>query len=91
MKQNRNFRRRNGWLLAAYLAIAVACLLPAFGVAFNSARLVAGVPLSVLWLTVCFTAQAVMTCVAYRTIFRLWCEEVDGTTNGPSNRREKIR
>jgi len=71
------FKRRNTWLLIAYLAIVAACLLPAFGIAFNSAELVFRIPISVLWLTCCFIALALLTAIAYKCVFCLWAREID--------------
>jgi membrane protein implicated in regulation of membrane protease activity len=71
------FKRRNTWLLFAYLAIVAACLLPAFGIAFNSAELVLRIPISILWLTCCFLALALLTAIAYRCVFSLWARDID--------------
>lgn len=70
-------QRRNRWLLACYLLLAVLCLLPATGVLFNDSSPVLGVPLSVFWLTLCFVAMAGLTVVGYVTIFRPWSERID--------------
>ena len=86
MEHNGVFRRRNRALLVAYIIVLIACLLPAFGIAFNSNSLVIGIPISVAWLTICFSTLAIITALAYRFVFSLWHEDIDTQESQPASK-----
>ena len=68
-------RRTPLWLPACYLALILACLIPASGIAFNSVTVIWGVPAAILWLTGCFLGFAVLSIVAYLKVFLPWCQD----------------
>ena len=84
---NKLLRTRNRRLLMVYLMLTAGCILPATGIAFNSSRLVLGIPLSILWLLVCFFALVVVSVVAYPRLFVPWGREI----SSDSDRIEEVR
>ncbi len=71
-------------IAAMYIILLFGATLPLTGLAFNSARLIAGIPLSVLWLTAMFVGIAALTVIAYPTVFSPWCTEADNHDSAES-------
>lgn len=86
---DKQIKRRNHLLLVAYLAVTALCLLPALGLGFNTSQRLLGVPVSVLWLTACFTGLALLTGIGYVAVFRPWSRKADAITGKPDATEDK--
>lgn len=61
-----------------YLVVLLGIFLPLCGLAFNSSKLVFGVPISLLWIFVCLAGFPALALVGYTKVFKPWAEAVDG-------------
>ncbi|MCB0325582.1 MAG: hypothetical protein KDD69_18500 [Bdellovibrionales bacterium] len=77
MDDDKGFRRKDAALLLLFFLGIGFYFLPVLDIAFNSARPVLGIPLSILWLFCCTCYLVGLVVMFSRIHFSSWVEEVD--------------